>query len=157
MEDDAAKIEAIWNRPGKKGRTRKPDIDGITDKVRRQLEYVLAPGVYGWTRDLSDGSLEIPSLRAETEGNGDIGRYLDGLPTDRKIVVPLVTNPRLAGMLERRGFVLRERFFPEILGGTWSNAWVRKPTPAAQRRCTCEVHPAWWGSPVNPDCPVHGL
>lgn len=107
------------------GKQETMDIDAMTDKVRRQLEHELAPGVYGWTRDLSDGSLEIPSLRAESEGSGAVGRYLDGLPKDRKIVVPLVTNPRLAGMLERRGFVLRQRFFPEIMGGTWSEAWVR--------------------------------
>lgn len=100
-------------------------IDEATDMVRRELEYLIAPGVYGWTRDLHDGGLEIPSIRAETEGNGDVGRYLDALQRDRKIVVPLVTNIRLAGMLERRGFVERQRFFPEILGGQWGTVWVR--------------------------------
>lgn len=103
-------------------------IDEMTDAFRRRLESLIAPGVYGWTRDLADGGLEIPSLRAESEGNGDIGRYLDALPKNRKIVVPLVTNPRLMGMLERRGFVECDRFMPEILGGVWGKAWVRRPS-----------------------------
>lgn len=101
-------------------------IQEITDSLRRELEIKLAPGVYGWTRDLADGSLEIPSLRAEHEGDGSVGKYINSLPRDRKIIVPLVTNPRLAGMLDRRGFVERERFFPEIMGGVWSTVWIRR-------------------------------
>lgn len=101
-------------------------IDAATDYVRRQVEYELAPGVYGWTRDTHDGALEIASLRAAHEGDGAVGRYLDALPTDRRVIVPLVTNPRLAGMLARRGFIERDRFMPEVLGGTWCKVWVRR-------------------------------
>jgi hypothetical protein len=33
-----------------------------------------------------------------------VGRWLDTLPMDRKVVVPAVVSGRLAGMLARRGF-----------------------------------------------------
>jgi hypothetical protein len=64
----------------------------------------LAPGVFGFTRDDPDGSLVIPMVIAEHEGTGDVGRYLDSLPTNRRIVVEECISMRLAGMLERRGF-----------------------------------------------------
>ena len=63
----------------------------------------LAPGVTGYTREWND-SLYIPYIRADREGNGDVGRYLDSLPTDRRVVVPCVISKRLEGMLKRRGF-----------------------------------------------------
>lgn len=67
------------------------------------LERV-APGVLGYTVD-HEGELWIPTIYAEHERNGDVGRYLDTLPTDRRVVVPNVVNPILRGMLQRRGFV----------------------------------------------------
>lgn len=49
--------------------------------------------------------LEIRAILAgQPRTPGDVGRWLDALPTDRKIIVPAVVSPRLAGMLERRGF-----------------------------------------------------
>lgn len=71
-----------------------------------QLDH-LASGVVGYSIDEEDGSLWIPLIYAEDEGAGDVGRYLDSLPTDRTIVVPNVINPRLEQMLARRGFTER--------------------------------------------------
>ncbi len=65
----------------------------------------LAPGVLGYTVDMPDGTLNIPMIQAEREGNGDVGRYLESLPRDRRICFPCVISRRLQGMLERRGFV----------------------------------------------------
>lgn len=64
----------------------------------------LASGVFGYGVDTERG-LYIPVVTAEKEGNGDVGRFLDSLPTDRRVVFPTVISSRLAGMLERRGFV----------------------------------------------------
>lgn len=66
-------------------------------------EPLLAPGVQGTAFDTPEG-IYIPLVRAKSEGSGDVGRFLDSLPTDRRICFPGVINHRLAGMLERRGF-----------------------------------------------------
>ena len=68
---------------------------------------LLAPGVYGFTLDDPDGALVIPMIVAEYPGSGAVGRYLDTLPTNRRVIVEACISPRLAGMLERRGFVWR--------------------------------------------------
>lgn len=67
----------------------------------------LAPGVFGFTRTEPDGTLVIPMIAAKHPGAGDVGRYLDGLPTNRRIIVEACISIRLAGMLKRRGFVWR--------------------------------------------------
>lgn len=64
----------------------------------------LAPGVLGYTME-EGGALYIPFIMASKPGNGDVGRYLDGLPTERTIKVPNVMNGILVGMLKRRGYV----------------------------------------------------
>ena len=63
----------------------------------------LAPGVIGYTVDVGP-DLYVPLIEAMKPGSGDVGRYLDSLPIDRRIVVPNVISARLAGMLARRGF-----------------------------------------------------
>lgn len=63
----------------------------------------IAPGVAGSMRDEGD-ELQISVVIALEEGSGDVGRFLDTLPTDRKVRVTTVVSDRLAGMLERRGF-----------------------------------------------------
>ena len=65
----------------------------------------LAPGVQGITRRDPKGVLVIVLVVAELEGAGDVGRYLDSLPLTEPVIVEACTSPRLAGMLERRGFV----------------------------------------------------
>ena len=67
-------------------------------------EPELAEGVRGILFDLPDG-IWIPFIRAENPGNGDVARFLDGLPTDRRIIFPSVLSLKLEGMLTKRGFV----------------------------------------------------
>ncbi len=62
---------------------------------------ILAPGVRGYAVVVG-GCAYIPLIRAEHEGSGDVGRFLDSLPSGVKI--PNVTSRRLLGMLQRRGF-----------------------------------------------------
>jgi hypothetical protein len=73
----------------------------------------LAPGVHGVIEERSDG-LYVPLIVADHPGHGDVGRYLNSLPHDRKVVVPMVVNERLRGMLARRGFVRRIVYEPVI-------------------------------------------
>ena len=63
----------------------------------------LASGVLGYSMKTPRG-LYIPWIQAETEGDGRVGRYLDGLPLDRRVVFPTIISARLVGMLARRGF-----------------------------------------------------
>lgn len=72
-------------------------------RIRPGEEPELEDGVRGAVFDREDG-LWIPLIRAEEPGSGDVGRFLDGLPRDRRIVFPNVLSDRLRGMLERRGF-----------------------------------------------------
>lgn len=67
-------------------------------------QAVLAPGVFGAVT-IEGGVVLIKMLGAETEGSGDVGRYLDTLPWDRPVRAVNVISDRLAGMLKRRGFV----------------------------------------------------
>ena len=66
-------------------------------------EPLVAPGVRALVFD-TDKGLYIPFIAAERQGEGDVGRYLDALPRDRRVVFPSVISRRLMGMLERRGF-----------------------------------------------------
>lgn len=70
----------------------------------RSPNAVLAPGVFGAV-SIEGGVMLIKMLGAETEGSGDVGRWLDTLPRDRPVRAVTVTSDRLAGMLKRRGFV----------------------------------------------------
>lgn len=79
--------------------------------IRPGHEPRLAPGVRGYTV-WSHGALYIPLMIADREGHGDVGRYLDALPTDRTIKVPTVTSARLLGMLTRRGYMKVEEQSP---------------------------------------------
>ena len=82
----------------------------------------LAPGVHGYTVDTPDG-LYVPVIMALEEGSGDVGRYLNALPTNRRVVVPNVMNPRLVGMLIRRGFTVNREWFEEA--GEWIEIYER--------------------------------
>lgn len=67
-------------------------------------EPVLAPGVRGVLFDEDDG-IWIAMIRAEKPGSGDVSRYLDALPEDRRVVFSNVLSERLSQMLVRRGYV----------------------------------------------------
>lgn len=71
----------------------------------------LAPGVRGYAIE-ADGLIWIPAIHAEREGAGDVGRFLDSLPSH--CVIPTVISPRLRGMLERRGFKERLHEDPDF-------------------------------------------
>jgi hypothetical protein len=79
------------------------ELQRYQDEVLRSNEKLLAPGVFGVTAPDIDGGLVIVWLRAEREGNGDVGRYLDRaiLTGTVRVIDP---NDRLSGMLDRRGF-----------------------------------------------------
>lgn len=65
----------------------------------------LADGVLGYAIE-SDGIIWIPDIRAEVEGDGRVGKFIDALDRDRTIRFPTVIGARLAGMLVRRGFAI---------------------------------------------------
>jgi len=83
----------------------------------------LAPGVYGYTME-HDGALYLPMIWSAEEGKGHVGRFLDSLPRDRTVRVPNVISDRLAGMLERRGFVRIWEMAPEMNEDV--EVWERK-------------------------------
>ena len=58
-------------------------------------------------------------------GEGWVGKYLDSLPTNRRVVVPSVINAVLAGMLLRRGFKFHRRVFTAY-GGEAVDGYVRE-------------------------------
>jgi hypothetical protein len=87
----------------------------------------LAPGVQGYTVD-TDHGLYVPLIESTEERQGNVGRYLDSLPTDRRVVVPNVINGLLADMLHRRGFILVEEWSEQM--EEMVPCWERKPDVA---------------------------
>ena len=66
---------------------------------------------------LKDDTIYIPVVAAEHEGAGDVGRFLDAVSP--RCVFPSVFNPRLEGMLRRRGFMLDGDLWRlSLVGGT---------------------------------------
>lgn len=53
-------------------------------------------------------------IAAERPGRGDVARYLDSLPKNRRVVFPTVISALLRGMLQRRGFELTSEWSPEF-------------------------------------------
>lgn len=72
-----------------------------------------AAGIEGYVVE-DGGAFYIPVIIARNPGRGDCGRWLDSLPRDRTIKVPGVMSRRLAGMLERRGFVVEREWADEF-------------------------------------------
>lgn len=88
----------------------------------RKTSHALGVGVYGYSVETPDG-LYIPVVQAQKEGNGDVGRWLDSLPTDRRIVFASVFSVRLAGMLERRGWTFIDEY--DSRTGEYVPCWQR--------------------------------
>jgi hypothetical protein len=83
------------------------------DEECREFD-LLAPSVLGWATD--DGTfIRIEQLKAVREGCGDVGRFLDSLPTN--VVIWNVVSDRLEGMLRRRGWQ------PETPQGRFIELW----------------------------------
>lgn len=78
---------------------------------------LLAPGVRGYAIE-NDGLIYIPLINAETEGAGDVGRFLDSL-SPRCLIVN-VTSRRLKGMLERRGWTCKMEITQDGPVDLWS-------------------------------------
>ena len=93
--------------------------DLLTGKER------LADGVFGYTMDEGEKGLYVPWIAAENEGDGRVGKYLDSLPRDRRIVFPTILSQRLAGMLLRRGFTPSKEWAEEW--AEWVEIMERKP------------------------------
>ena len=84
----------------------------------------LAPGVVGYTVDVGP-DLYVPLIEASKPGSGDVGRYLDSLPRDRRVVVPNVISARLEGMLARRGFSATVEWAADF--EEYVEIWERRP------------------------------
>jgi hypothetical protein len=109
--------------------TRELDPDDVFDRalLAEMVDgsELVAPGVLAMVLPW-ESSMEIRAILAtDPRIPGAVGRWLDGLPRDRPVVVPAVTSPRLAGMLERRGFEHR-RWYDHSLG-ILSEAHIRRP------------------------------
>ena len=104
----------------------RPDVTSTSPRSCRERSTPLARGVRGLVIQRDD-HLEIRSILATNPRQpGAVGRYLDGLAHDRSIVVPAVVSDRLAGMLERRGFV-RQLWWDDTMpeGFDLTEAWIR--------------------------------
>lgn len=77
-----------------------PELEAVTGAVWQEL----APGVVGYAHEMEDGVIYFGVIEAVEEGNGDVGRFLDHLPTDKTFRIPCIINPRLEGMVVRRGW-----------------------------------------------------
>jgi len=76
-------------------------------------EKQLAPGVHGSLFDDPNG-IYVPTISADVPGSGDVGRYLDNLPRNRRIIFPNVLSAVLRGMLLRRGFIETTEYAEEF-------------------------------------------
>ena len=80
------------------------------------------PGVIGYAIKHHD-RINIPMIDAVKRGNGDVGKFLDALHPS--CVVVNVTNNKLAGMLNRRGWRLTYEKANEY-GGELCDVWIRQ-------------------------------
>lgn len=83
----------------------------------------LADGVRGYVEE-HDGEQWIPLIVATSPGTGQVAAFLDRLPATETIVVPNVLSPKLARMLERRGFRKEVRWIGEAI-----DVWARPARP----------------------------
>lgn len=83
---------------------------------------VIWPGVQGIWFDQPEG-IYVASVIAIREGSGDVGRMIDSMPADRRIVFTTVISARLEGMLERRGYKEETEYYE----GEPYGVWVRPP------------------------------
>lgn len=98
-----ADVRSLWPRPATVGAGGSGGLKmELVEPGSPMSVYELAPGVKGYAMAGPDGSIYVPWLEATTEGNGDVGRFLDSLDSGTKI--PTVISTRLVGMLARRGW-----------------------------------------------------
>lgn len=70
----------------------------------------LGPGVMGYEL-VAEDAIQFIVVEAVNDGNGDVSRWLDSLPTDRTYRIPAVMTPKLAEMLARRGWTTFQDWF----------------------------------------------
>jgi hypothetical protein len=100
-----------------------PDLDRAIIEIMESEAVVVAPGVKVWMIDNGAWVTVRAVLADEPRIPGAVGAWLDTLPHDRRVIVPFVVSTRLAGMLERRGFVLDPGY---QVGIGWDHArWTR--------------------------------
>ena len=92
------------------------------EPLNNQRLYELYPGVKGYAQSL-DGEIHI--LMIWGQGVGSVGKMLDELSPRCRVVN--VLNPRMKGMLERRGWVQAWR---QIGEGEILDSWA----PPVERR-----------------------
>ncbi len=66
-------------------------------------EPEIAPGIRGILFDRADG-IYIPLIRSVNPDQGVVSKFVDDLPTDRKVIFPCVMSPALEHILTKRGF-----------------------------------------------------
>lgn len=91
----------------------------------------LGEGVWGHELDEGESGIYYPVIAAERPGTGDVGRWLDALPTNRTIKFPTVISAKLAMMLERRGYVLLREWAEEF--NEFAEVWTRAPRAEGDR------------------------
>lgn len=99
-------------------------IDELLSGFMDSMFGEIAPGVDGKVVDHGT-HIEVVGVRAQVEGSGAVGRWLDSLPPHSEVWVPLVTSDRLAGMLDRRGYQRTTR--PLSTSGERRMTYVRPP------------------------------
>lgn len=82
--------------------------------------YHLGPGVIGRAFHRKDGLTYIQFIEAEHPSSGDVGRFLDRLSPECRIVC--VVNDQLRAMLKRRNWRLEHT---EIEKGEEMDVWTR--------------------------------
>lgn len=101
----------------------------VVAQTRAFLEPVLtelAPGIWGVVIDLGARGLYISYVESRDHGSRAFVRWLDSLPTNRRLVGTSVVNPKLARMLARRGWRPSTEWVAEY--GVECAVWERLPT-----------------------------
>ena len=83
-----------------------------------------AAGIDGYVTE-HKGAFYVPVVMARQRGRGDCARWLDSLPRTVTIKFPAVLNGRLAGMLQRREFVVEREWAAEPFN-EWVDVYVRR-------------------------------
>lgn len=84
-----------------------PEVERVLGLVWEEL----GPGVVGYAQPQSGGIIYFGAIEAVNEGSGDVGRWLDSLPTNEHYRIPYIVNPRLEGMVRRRGWTTFYEWF----------------------------------------------
>jgi hypothetical protein len=100
---------------------------GLLDAMRSKAVPVTDSGsVLAHIEDHPNELVVRTVLAGEPRTPGDVGRWLDSLPRQHRVVVPAVVSARLYGMLQRRGFN-QQHWWDDRLGIFDHGAMIRVP------------------------------